>query len=78
MLSEEREQQVGIRSVANKLARIPELDDQTLTVVRPLEGRLVGNCRDFATLLCGALGHQGVPARAPALRGSLGMRGVER
>jgi len=46
------------------LARIRELDDQPLTTVRPLESRLVGNCRDFATLLCGMLRHQGVPARA--------------
>jgi hypothetical protein len=64
MLSEEREQEVQIRSVANMLTRIRELDDQPLTIARPLESRLVGNCRDFATLFCGMLRYQGVPVRA--------------
>jgi len=40
------------------------LDAAPLPVARPLEKRLVGNCRDFATLLCAMLRHQGVPARA--------------
>ena len=63
-LSEERKEEVQIRSVAHILARIRELDDSPLTAARPLENGLVGNCRDFATLLCGMLRHQGVPARA--------------
>ena len=63
-LSEERKEEVQIRSVAHKLARIRELDDRPLTVARPLEKRLVGNCRDFSTMLCAMLRHQGVPARA--------------
>jgi hypothetical protein len=63
-LSEERKGGVSIRSVADKLARIHELDDRPLTVARPLEKKLVGNCRDFAVLLCAMLRHQGVPARA--------------
>jgi len=63
-LSEEREQEVQIRSVAHMLARIRQLDDRPLTTARSLEARLVGNCRDFATLLCGLLRHQGVPSRA--------------
>jgi hypothetical protein len=29
-----------------------------------LAKRLVGNCRDFSTMLCAMLRHQGVPARA--------------
>ena len=63
-LSEERKQEVNIRPVAQKLARIRELDDRPLTVARPLEKKLVGNCRDFSVLLCAILQHQGVPARA--------------
>jgi hypothetical protein len=63
-LSEERKQEVQIRAVADMLTRIRELDGQPLTVARPLEKRLVGNCRDFSTMLCAMLRHQGVPARA--------------
>lgn len=62
-LSEERRQEVQIRSVAHMRARIRGLDDRPLTVARPLEKRLVGNCRDFVTLLWAMLPHQGVPAR---------------
>ena len=64
VLTEEKKQEVQIRSVAHKLARIREIDDSPLTVKRPLEKRLVGNCRDFSVLLCAILRHQGVPARA--------------
>ncbi|RLC90976.1 MAG: transglutaminase domain-containing protein, partial [Chloroflexi bacterium] len=62
--SEERKQEVSIRQVAQMLAHIREMDDRPLTVARPLEKRLVGNCRDFAAMLCAMLRHQGVPARA--------------
>ncbi len=63
-LSEEKKQEVQIRQVAHKLARIREIDDRPLTVPRPPEKRLVGDCRDFSTMLCSTLRHQGVPARA--------------
>jgi len=63
-LSDERKQEVQIRSVARKLARIRELDNRSLTVARPPENRLVGNCRDFSVVLCSILRYQGVPARA--------------
>jgi hypothetical protein len=63
-LSEARKEEVGIRSVEDKLVRIQELDDRPLTVERPLESKLVGNCRDFSVFLCAMLQHQGVPARA--------------
>jgi hypothetical protein len=63
-LSEERKQEVNIRSVSQKLKRIQALDEAPLTAERPLEKKLVGNCRDFSTLLCAMLRHQGVPARA--------------
>jgi len=63
-LSEERKQEVNISRVSHMLARIREMDDRFLTIARPLEKRLVGNCRDFATMLCAMLRHQRVPARA--------------
>ncbi len=63
-LSEERKQEVSIRQVAAMLARIREVDDRPLTVARPPDRRLVGNCRDFSVLLCAMLRHQGIPARA--------------
>ncbi len=63
-LDGERQKEVQIRPVDAKLARIVELDAGPLTVERPLERRLVGNCRDFSVMLCAMLRHQGVPARA--------------
>jgi hypothetical protein len=63
-LSDARKQEVQIRPVAEKLARIQAVDARPLTVARPPEKRLVGNCRDFSVLLCAILKHQGVPARA--------------
>lgn len=63
-LDEARQGEVQIRPVERKLARILELDSRPLTELRPLQRRLVGNCRDFSTLLCAMLRHQGLPARA--------------
>jgi hypothetical protein len=63
-LSDERKQEVQIRTVARKLERILQLDDSPLTTVRPLEKKLVGNCRDFSTMLTAMLRYQGIPARA--------------
>ena len=63
-LSEERKQELNIRSVSQKLKHIQALDKAPLSADRPLEKKLVGNCRDFSTLLCAMLRHQGVPARA--------------
>jgi hypothetical protein len=62
-LSEERKGEVQMRTLPQKLRRVRELDDHPLSVARPLEKRLVGNCRDFAVLLCALLQRQGVPAR---------------
>ncbi len=63
-LSDTRKEEVQIRTVDAMLDRILALDDRPLTKPRPLEKRLVGNCRDFTTLLCALLRHHGVPARA--------------
>jgi len=63
-LSPERQAEVQLRWVERQLARIAELDPRPLTEARPVERKLVGNCRDHSTLLASLLRHQGVPARA--------------
>ena len=63
-LSDERKNEVQIRSVARKLAHILELDPRPLSDARSLDKKLVGNCRDFSVMLTALLQHQGVPARA--------------
>jgi hypothetical protein len=63
-LSEDRKQEVNLRKFDTMLARIAELSDQPLTVVRKPEMRVVGNCRDFSVFLCALLRHKGIPARA--------------
>jgi Transglutaminase-like superfamily len=62
-LSGKRSEEVQIRPVARKLARIVELDSCPLILGRPLDKKLVGNCRDFTVMLTAMLQHQGVPAR---------------
>ncbi len=62
-LTKERQDEVQLRTTAQKLARLLQLDDGPLTQERSLEKRLVGNCRDFTVLLCAMLQHLGVPAR---------------
>ena len=59
-----RKAEVQLRTLPARLARLLALDDRPLTVPRPLDKRLVGNCRDFSLLLAAILRHQGTPARA--------------
>jgi hypothetical protein len=63
-LTPEREGEVQIRPAAHKLARLLELDPRPLNQPRPLERKLVGNCRDFSVLLATFLKAKGYPARA--------------
>jgi hypothetical protein len=63
-LSPERQSEVQLRTLERRLARMLELDPRPLTEARPLERKLVGNCRDFTQLLVSILRHQGIPARA--------------
>jgi len=58
-----RLREIDTRRVEAMLARIVELDDQPLTIPRPLSSRLIGCCRDYAVLLCSALRQRGIPAR---------------
>ncbi|MGC9399827.1 MAG: transglutaminase-like domain-containing protein [Anaerolineae bacterium] len=63
-LPEARQNEVEIRAAEAMLDHALTLDDRPLTEARPLKKRLVGNCRDFTTLLCALLRHHGMPARA--------------
>lgn len=63
-LTPEREAEVQLRTMEKRLARTLELDPRPLTEARPLDKKLVGNCRDHSLLLVAMLRHQGVPARA--------------
>jgi hypothetical protein len=74
-LPPERQQEVQLRSTSEMLGRICELDSSPLNTARPVDRRLVGNCRHFSTLLCAMLRHQGVPARARCGFGAYFMAG---
>ena len=63
-LSLQRQAEVQLRSLERRLKRMEELDPRPLTEIRPLDRKIVGNCRDFSLLLVSILRHQGVPARA--------------
>lgn len=63
-LTPARGEDVQLRWMERRLSRALELDSRPLTEVRPLEKRIVGNCRDFTLLLVSILRFQGVPARA--------------
>jgi hypothetical protein len=64
VLPAERQEEVQLRGMPRRLARMIELDNQPLAQARPLDRKLVGNCRDFSVMLASILRHQGVPARA--------------
>ncbi|HEY3341812.1 MAG TPA: transglutaminase family protein, partial [Anaerolineae bacterium] len=64
VLPAERQEEVQLRSMPRRLARMIELDARPLTEARPLDRKLVGNCRDFSVMLASILRQQGVPARA--------------
>lgn len=60
----ERIGEVQVRPVAGMLRSMLAVDARPLASPRPLERRMLGNCRDFTTLAVALLKHQGVPARA--------------
>ena len=62
-IPDERLPEIDTRYVPTMLARIRELDDRSLTQERPPEKRLVGCCRDFATLFCSMARYRGIPTR---------------
>lgn len=60
----ERMEELQLRSMEKRLARTMELDARPLNEPRPIDKKLLGNCRDHSLLLTAILRHQGVPARA--------------
>ena len=60
----ERLGEVQVRPVAGMLRSMLAVDARPLASPRPLERRMLGNCRDFTTLGVAMLRHQRVPARA--------------
>jgi hypothetical protein len=62
-IPQERICEIDTRDVAKMLARLVELDPRPLTEPREPANRLVGCCRDFATLFCSMARSRGIPAR---------------
>lgn len=58
-----RWQELDLCEVGSMLQRLWELEQTSLDIQRPPEKRLLGNCRDYATLLCAFLRFQQIPAR---------------
>jgi hypothetical protein len=58
-----RWQELDLCEVASMLQRVWQLEPTPLHIPRSPEKRLLGNCRDYATLLCAFLRWQGIPAR---------------
>jgi excinuclease ABC subunit A len=55
--------EVNIRPVREMLKLMSSLDAKPLSEARPANERVVGNCRDHATLFCSMLRHKDIPAR---------------
>jgi hypothetical protein len=55
--------EVRRRMITAMLERLVELDPRPLTIARPPDRRLIGCCRDAATLMCAVLRQGGVPSR---------------
>lgn len=56
-------EELNTLTIEEELKIICDLNSSPLTVKRPPVERILGNCRDYALLLCSILRHQGVPAR---------------
>jgi hypothetical protein len=63
-LSDQRRGESHIRPAEQRLARLLTQDGRPLSTTRPVDGRLVGTCRDFTVLLVTLLRAKGIPARA--------------
>src|ERR1700740_1607601 len=61
---ENRLSEIHLRSIADRLARILELDDQPLHIVREPGRRALQRCNVFALMLVTMLRAKGVPARS--------------
>lgn len=54
---------IETRYVEKMLNKIIQLDNSDLIHERSLDKRIVGSCRDYATLFCAILRYHGIPAR---------------
>jgi len=61
---EDRLTDLQSRSAVEMTDAIQRLAPGPLSAARPVEDRMVGNCRHFSTLSCALLRHAGIPARA--------------
>ena len=61
---EDRLGEIHLRPIAQRLARVVELDDRPLDVVREPERRVLQRCNSFALMLVTMLRAKGVPARS--------------
>ena len=61
---ENRLSEIHLRPIAERLARIMELDDQPLHIARKPECRALQRCNSFALMLVTMLRAKGVPARS--------------
>ena len=61
---ENRLSEIHLRPIAERLARIMELDDQPLHIAREPERRALQRCNSFALMLVTMLRAKGVPARS--------------
>jgi hypothetical protein len=61
---EDRLSDLQTRSAVEMTDVIRRLDAGPLSAARPVEERMVGNCRHFSTLSCALLRRAGIPARA--------------
>jgi hypothetical protein len=59
-----RSHEIESRRVEDMLALINEHDPQPVTIERPIEKKLIVDCRHFAGFLCALLRHQSIPARS--------------
>ena len=62
--SNTQKEEANLRFVTKQLDLINNSDKRALIVTRPVEGRILGTCRDYSVFLCSLLRHQGIPARA--------------
>ncbi len=59
-----RPHEIETRRVEDMLTLINQHDGQPLTVERPIEKKLIVDCRHFAGFLCALLRQQGIPSRS--------------